>query len=114
MTVGIVTHKENQARHKELMCNWCDMGDMEWINNENFLVKYPDHKLIYLDRNADKYLDEAYHPKDNVLYIVGDDSRGIGKPNKDKAYKIRNLKDKEYFASSIVPFIISERLLKNG
>lgn len=39
--------------------------------------EYPDHMWVYLDPKAEVTLNEFEHPKDNVVYVVGDDHAGF-------------------------------------
>jgi hypothetical protein len=38
---------------------------------------YPEHTWVYLDPKGEITLNEFEHPKDNVVYVVGDDHEGF-------------------------------------
>jgi|GEM_PF-4630600 len=76
--------------------------------------KYKDHKWVWLDSEGDKILDEYDHPKNNVIYCVGSDYNGFGRNNgklKGDIVKIRQFKDINRFAATVVPMVIYDRFL---
>jgi hypothetical protein len=73
---------------------------------------YPDHTWVYLDSKAEITLNEFEHPKDNVVYVVGDDHEGFrDEMLRGPSIRIKSRHDdgRESFAIACLIMIICNR-----
>lgn len=74
---------------------------------------YPNHTWIYLDPKGEIALSEFEHPKDNIVYVVGDDHEGFkGEEFKGPSVRIENAHNdqtKESFAIACLLMVICDR-----
>ena len=72
---------------------------------------YPDHTWVYLDPRGGITLNKFEHPKDNVVYVVGDDHRGFGTEEfRGPSVRIENRHgDRESFAIACLIMVICDR-----
>ena len=74
---------------------------------------YPDHTWVYLDSKSETTLDEFEHPKDNVVYVVGDDHEGFkGEEFKGPSVRIENRhndNERESFPIACLIMVICNR-----
>lgn len=81
--------------------------------------RFADYTWVYFDINATNYLEDFTHPVDNIVYVIGSDTVGYdGKSIKERNGKSLKLKTKdlnrEYYASAIISYVMSQRWHKTG
>lgn len=83
---------------------------------EDAVRKFPNHEFVFMSEKATKTLDQYTHPIDNVIYCVGSDTDGFqnfdisGYPNFQLKTTVKQ--GNHWYASSVVPMIIADRMLR--
>jgi len=82
------------------------------LDLDEALAAYPDHQWVFLHPDADTFLDEFEHPDGQVMYAIGSDFDGFGRPVGDlPGVKVKLRNPDEILAKLVVPVVLYDRHL---
>jgi len=79
--------------------------------------RFADHTWVWLDCAGTSYVDQYAHPKENVIYCIGDDLtgfQGISAPGprvKLRPFNVEMSESAEYFAAMVAQAVLNDRAM---